>query len=35
MSGKSSALGVIPGDGTEVRIWSTYEQRESRRGDER
>jgi hypothetical protein len=28
-------LGVIPGDGTEGRIWNTYEQRESRRGDER
>jgi hypothetical protein len=32
---KSSALGVIPGDGTEVRRWSTYEQGESRRGEER
>jgi hypothetical protein len=38
-SGKSSdyeceghrPLSVIPGDGTEVRRWSTYEQGESRR----
>jgi hypothetical protein len=34
-SGKSSALGVIHGDGTEVRRWSTYKQGESRRGEER
>jgi hypothetical protein len=26
-------LSVIPGDGTEVRRWSTYEQGESRRGE--
>jgi hypothetical protein len=26
-------LSVIPGDGTEVRGWSTYEQGESRRGE--
>jgi hypothetical protein len=32
---KSSALGVIPGDGTEVRRGNTYEQGESRRGEER
>jgi hypothetical protein len=32
---KSSALGVIHGDGTEVRRWSTYEQGENRRGEER
>jgi hypothetical protein len=32
---KSSALGVISGDGTEVRRWSTYEQGESRRGEGR
>jgi hypothetical protein len=32
---KSLALGVIYGDGTEVRRWSTYEQGESRRGEER
>jgi hypothetical protein len=35
MSGKSSALGVILGDGIEVRRWSTYEQGESRRGEGR
>jgi hypothetical protein len=29
---KSSALGVVPGDGTEVRRGNTYEQGESRRG---
>jgi hypothetical protein len=40
-SGKSSGCWcgshwhVIPGDGTEAGIWSTYEQRESRRRDER
>jgi hypothetical protein len=32
---KSLALGVISGDGTEVRRGSTYEQGESRRGEER
>jgi hypothetical protein len=32
---KSSALGVIPGDGTEVRGGSIYEQGESRRGEGR
>jgi hypothetical protein len=32
---KSLALGVIPGDGTEVRRGSAYEQGESRRGEER
>jgi hypothetical protein len=32
---KSSALGVIPRDGTEVRRGSTYEQGESRRGERR
>jgi hypothetical protein len=32
---KSSALGVIPGDGTELRWGNTYEQGESRRGEER
>jgi hypothetical protein len=32
---KSLALGVIPGDGTEVRRGNTYEQGESRRGEER
>jgi hypothetical protein len=32
---KSSALGVIPGDGTEVRKGNAYEQGESRRGEER
>jgi hypothetical protein len=32
---KSSAWGVIPGDGTEVREGNTYEQGESRRGEER
>jgi hypothetical protein len=32
---KSSALGVIPGDGTEVRRGSIYEQGESRRGERR
>jgi hypothetical protein len=32
---KSLALGVVPGDGTEVRMGNTYEQRESRRGEER
>jgi hypothetical protein len=26
-------LSVIPGDGTGVRRWSTYEQGESRRGE--
>jgi hypothetical protein len=34
-SEKSSALGVIPGDGTEVSRGSTYEQGESRRGEGR
>jgi hypothetical protein len=34
-SGKSSALGVIPGDGTEVSRGSTYEQGESRREEGR
>jgi hypothetical protein len=36
-SGKSLALGVIPGDGieAEVRRGSTYEQGESRRGEGR
>jgi hypothetical protein len=29
---KSLALGVVPGDGTEVRRGNTYEQGESRRG---
>jgi hypothetical protein len=32
---KSSALGVIPGHGTEVRRGNTYEQGESRRGEGR
>jgi hypothetical protein len=32
---KSSALGVVPGDGTEVRMGNTYEQGESMRGEER
>jgi hypothetical protein len=32
---KSLALGVVPGDGTEVRMGSTYEQGERRRGEER
>jgi hypothetical protein len=32
---KLSALGVIPGDGTEVRRGNTYEQGESRRGEGR
>jgi hypothetical protein len=32
---KLSALGVIPGDGTEVRRGNTNEQGESRRGEER
>jgi hypothetical protein len=32
---KSSALGVISGDGTELRRGNTYEQGESRRGEER
>jgi hypothetical protein len=32
---KSSASGVIPGDGTEVRRGNTYEQGESRRGEGR
>jgi hypothetical protein len=32
---KSLALGVIPGDGTEVRRGNTYEQGESRRGEGR
>jgi hypothetical protein len=27
------SLSVIPGDNTEVRRWSTYEQGESRRGE--
>jgi hypothetical protein len=27
------SLNVIPGDNTEVRRWSTYEQGESRRGE--
>jgi hypothetical protein len=31
---KSSALGVIPGDGTEVRRGNTYEQGEERGGKE-
>jgi hypothetical protein len=31
----SSAVGVIPGDGIEVRRRSTYEQGESRRGERR
>jgi hypothetical protein len=29
------SLSVIPGDGTEVRRWSTYEQGESRRREGR
>jgi hypothetical protein len=32
---KLLALGVIPGDGTEVRRGNTYEQGESRRGEGR
>jgi hypothetical protein len=32
---KSSALGVVPGDGTEVRRGNTYEQGESGRGEGR
>jgi hypothetical protein len=32
---KSPALGVIPGDGTELRWGNTYEQGESRRGEGR
>jgi hypothetical protein len=32
---KSSALGVVPGDGTEVRRGNTYEQGESSRGEGR
>jgi hypothetical protein len=32
---ESSALGVIPGDGTEVKWGSTYEQGGSRRGEGR
>jgi hypothetical protein len=32
---KSSALGVIPGDGTELRWGNTYEQGESKRGEGR
>jgi hypothetical protein len=32
---KSSALGVVPGDGTEVRMGNTYEQGESMRGEVR
>jgi hypothetical protein len=32
---KLLALGVVPGDGTEVRRGNTYEQRESRRGEGR
>jgi hypothetical protein len=32
---ESSGLGVIPGDGTEVKWGSTYEQGESRRGEGR
>jgi hypothetical protein len=32
---KLLALGIILGDGTEVRRWSTYEQGESRRGEGR
>jgi hypothetical protein len=32
---KSLALGVIPGDGTEVKWGNTYEQGESRRGEGR
>jgi hypothetical protein len=32
---KSSALGVVPGDSTEVRGENTYEQGESGRGEER
>jgi hypothetical protein len=35
MSRKSSALGVIPGDGTEVRRGNIYEQWESGRGEGR
>jgi hypothetical protein len=31
---KSSALSVVPVDGTEVRMGSTYEQGEERRGKE-
>jgi hypothetical protein len=34
-AGKSSALGVVPGDGTEVRMGNTYEQGESGRGEGR
>jgi hypothetical protein len=34
-AGKSSALGVVPGDGTEVRRGNTYEQGESGRGEGR
>jgi hypothetical protein len=34
-SRKLSALGVIPGDDTEVRRGNTYEQGESRRGEGR
>jgi hypothetical protein len=34
-SRKLSALGVIPGDGTEVRRGNTYEQGESRREEGR
>jgi hypothetical protein len=30
---KSSAIGMVLGDGTEVRMGSTYEQGESRRGE--
>jgi hypothetical protein len=33
--GSRRAVSVIPGDGTEVRRGSTYEQGESRRGEER
>jgi hypothetical protein len=32
---KSSALGVVLGDGTEVRRGNTYEQKESGRGEGR
>jgi hypothetical protein len=32
---KLSALGVIPGDGTEVKRGNTYEQGKSGRGEER
>jgi hypothetical protein len=34
-AGKSSALDVVPGDGTEVRRGNTYEQGKSGRGEGR